>query len=228
MIVMPSSNTGFECGRLFGAYPHRMAHLIGADDKRNPPTKYAIDNGIFGAATNKREWSPEPFFGLLETIAQWKRPMWVVVPDAMGDKDETLRRWHKYAPTVRLFNVNLAFAAQDGMTPSDVPVDAHTVFIGGSTEWKWRNVKAFCDAHPRVHVGRVNTYRLLWMADKAGAASCDGTGFFRGDQTQIAGLWRYLEESENGGQPQQDLFDVPNVEAKNSMDPSPTIGASVA
>ncbi len=229
MLVMPSSNTGFECGRLFGAYPHRMAHLIGADDKRNPPThRYAIDNGIFGAASNKREWSPEPFFGLLETIAQWIPPMWVVVPDAIGDKAETLRRWEKYAPTCRLFDVPLAFAAQDGMTPADVPQDADVVFIGGSTEWKWRNVRAFTAVHPRVHVGRVNTYRLLWMADKAGAESCDGTGWFRGDQTQIAGLWKYLKESENGGQPQQDLFDALSAEVENSTDPCATIGESAA
>lgn len=229
MVVMPTSNTGFECGRLFGAYPHRMAHLIGADDKRNPPANYAIDNGIFGATSNKRVWSPEPFFGLLETIAQWKRPMWAVVPDAMGDKDETLRRWDKYAPAVKLFDVPLAFAAQDGMIPSDVPADADFVFIGGSTEWKWRSLPAFSKYHgkDRIHVGRVNTYRLCWMAHPY-AASCDGTGWFRGDQTQIAGLWRYLEESENGGQPQQDLFDALNVEAESYTDQSPITGGSAA
>lgn len=206
MLIMPSSNTGFECGRMFGAYPHRMAHLIGADDKRNPPTaKYAIDNGIFGAASASRPWSPEPFFGLLETIAQWVRPMWVVVPDAMGDKDETLRRWDQYAETCRLFDVPLAFAAQDGMTPDDVPADADVVFIGGSTPWKWKHLTDFTGACPRVHVGRVNTYRLLWMADRAGAESCDGTGWYRGDQTQIAGLWRYLQESEADGPLQLDF-----------------------
>jgi hypothetical protein len=207
MIVMPSSNTGFECGRLFGAYPHRMAHLIGADDKRNPPARYAIDNGIFGAHCSGREWSPEPFFGLLETIAQWSRPMWAVVPDSVGNREETLDRWARYAATVRLFDVPLAFAAQDGMTPDDVPDDADVVFIGGSTEWKWRNLTIFTAAFPRVHVGRVNTYRLLWMAHKAGAESCDGTGWFRGDQKQIEGLWQYLEESEAGGCPQLDLFE---------------------
>jgi len=50
-------------------------------------------------------------------------------------------------------------------------------------------------AFPRVHVGRVNTERLLWIAHYAGAESCDGTGWFRGDQQQLAGLLRYLEKS---------------------------------
>jgi hypothetical protein len=30
------------------------------------------------------------------------------------------------------------------------------------------------------------------MAHEAGAESCDGTGWFRGDQDQLAGLERYL------------------------------------
>ena len=228
MIVMPSSNTGFECGRLFGAFPHRMAHLFGCEELRNPPARYAIDNGIFGATVGKRDWTPEPFFGMLETVAQKVKPMWVVVPDAMGDKDETLRRWDKYADTCRLFEMTLAFAAQDGMTPDDVPDGAEVVFIGGSTEWKWRHLTEFTAAFPRVHVGRVNTYRLLWMADRAGAESCDGTGWFRGDQNQIAGLWRYLNESESNGQPQQNFDDALFAEVQSSTDQCPTIGESAA
>lgn len=228
MIVMPTSNTGFECGRLFGAYPDRMAHLIGADDKRTPPARYAIDNGVFGAFSSGRKWSPEPFFGLLETIAQVKRPMWAVVPDAVGDKDETLRKWDEHAEAVRLFDVPLAFAAQDGMTPDDVPENADVVFIGGSTAWKWRHLRDFTGAHSRVHVGRVNTYRLLWMAHNAGAESCDGTGWFRGDQNQIAGLWKYLDESEKETPPQLDLFGALNAEDRSYMAQCPTIGAFAA
>lgn len=203
---MPSSNTGFECGRLFGTYPNRLAHLIGAGDKRTPPARYAIDNGVFGAWSSERDWSPEPLFGLLETIGQSHPPMWTVVPDAIGDRNLTLQRWDQFASTVRLFGTPLAFAAQDGMTPDDVPSDADIVFIGGTTEWKWRNLPVFTKAFDRVHVGRVNTYRLLWMAHESGAESCDGTGFFRGDQEQLRGLWKYLEESERRNQRHPDLF----------------------
>lgn len=214
MIVMPSNNTGFESGRLFGAFPHRMAHLMSCPDKRQPVAQYAIDNGVFGAWSSGREWSAEPLFGLLETIGQGRQPMWTVVPDAIGDKDETLRMWEKYSEAISLFDSPLAFAAQDGMTPDDVPESADIVFMGGSTEWKWRNLCDFTAAFNRVHVGRVNTYRLLWMAHEAGAESCDGTGWFRGCQEQIRGLWRYLEESEKSDQCHPDLFNNANDSLK--------------
>lgn len=36
------------------------------------------------------------------------------------------------------------------------------------------------------------------VAHDAGAESCDGTGWFRGDQKQLSGLRRYLYESVAG------------------------------
>lgn len=129
----------------------------------------------------------------------------MIVPDAVGDKEKTLEMWHKHSPALRAMGVPLAFAAQDGMTPEDVPADAAIVFIGGTTSWKWRNLRSWTATFPRVHVGRVNTYRLLWMAHKAGAESCDGTGWFRGDKKQLAGLLRYLDESEHNIEPQLEL-----------------------
>lgn len=66
-------------------------------------------------------------------------------------------------------------------------------------------------AFPRIHVGRVNTERMLWMAHEAGAESCDGTGWFRGDKAQLAGLMRYLDDSTNGVRDQRNgvpLFDL--------------------
>ena len=89
-------------------------------------------------------------------------------------------------------------AVQDGMEPGDVPAEAGVVFVGGSTEWKWRTVRDWCDAFDRVHVGRVNTNGKLWECHEAGAESCDGTGWFRGDQRQLRGLIAYLERSSQG------------------------------
>ena len=90
------------------------------------------------------------------------------------------------------FGCPLAFAAQDGMTPADVPNNADVVFIGGTTSWKWRNLLSWTVAFPRVHVGRVNSRRLLEQAETAGAESCDGTGWFR-DPTRTAELEAYLK-----------------------------------
>ena len=197
MTVMPSNNTGFEAGRIFGVYPERMAHLHSVDSPREPKVgvEWALDNGIFGAWSGGREWSEKPFYRYLERFSAW-RPRWAVVPDAVADRELTLSRWREHSQRVSEFGVPLAFAVQDGMVPRDVPQEAAVVFVGGSTEWKWRNLKTWTKNFPRVHVGRVNTERLLWMAHRAGAESCDGTGWFRGDQGQLRGLVRYLEESE--------------------------------
>jgi hypothetical protein len=53
-----------------------------------------------------------------------------------------------------------------------------------------------------VHVARVNSERLLWMADDAGAVSCDGTGWMRGGEERLAELEHYLEISTGRGRPQ--------------------------
>jgi len=207
MIIMPSNNTGFDAGRIFGRFPSRMAHLHSVDSPREPKsdTPWALDNGIFGAFTTGREWREEPFYSYLDQFSAWK-PIWAVVPDAVGDRALTLQRWDDHHQAVAAFGVPLAFAVQDGMSVEDVPNQADVVFVGGTTSWKWRNLHTWTQNFPRVHVGRVNSERLLWMAHRAGAESCDGTGWFRGDRKQLAGLTRYLEESEKGEVPQLDLL----------------------
>jgi len=91
------------------------------------------------------------------------------------------------------------------MIPGDVPENAEVIFVGGSTEWKWKTMPIWCREFERVHAARVNTYRLLWMAHDCGAESCDGTGFTRGDQKQWNGLVEYLEESTHGRK-QDEMF----------------------
>ena len=193
MIVMPSHDTGFAAGRLFGMFPEWLAHLCGPDTVKEPilGVPWALDNGVFGAFTTGREWSEEPLYRFLDRFAAWN-PMWVVVPDCVGKRERTLELWNEHAPALKSFGVPLAFAAQDGMTPEDVPKDAAVVFVGGSTSWKWRNLLMWTQNFPRVHVGRVNSRRLLEQAESAGAESCDGTGWFR-DPRRTAELEAFLK-----------------------------------
>jgi hypothetical protein len=192
MVVMPSNNTGFDAGLLFGKYPGRLAHLHSVESPREPKIgiPWALDNGVFGAWQGGRKWSEEPFYRYLDQYAAWK-PLWAVVPDAVGDRKLTLSKWSEHSYAVAAFGVPLAFAVQDGMTVSDVPYNADIVFIGGSTSWKWRTLRTWTGAFPRVHVGRVNSRRLLEMAENCGAESCDGTGWFR-DPTRTKELEFYL------------------------------------
>jgi hypothetical protein len=192
MTIMPSNNTGFEAGRLFGMFPDRLAHLHNCDSIREPKQgiPWALDNGVFGAFTSGKQWSEEPLYQFLDAYAAWK-PLWVVVPDSVGNREKTLELWNHHAPALKAFGVPLAFAAQDGMIPEDVPSDASIVFVGGSTSWKWRSLPMWTEHFPRVHVGRVNSRRLLEMAERNGAESCDGTGWFR-DPKRTQELEGYL------------------------------------
>jgi len=202
MIVMPSNNSGIEIGYLAGKFHGRIGWLISPEGWRKPPAwmPYALDNGAFGAWINKRAWNPRDFLNLLEKSKTAHQPLWIVVPDVVADAEATLISWQEWSPQVRAARPNtpLAFAVQDGMTPYHVPKDAEMIFIGGTTKWKWHNLRTWTDNFPRVHVGRVNSERLLWMAHEAGAESCDGTGWMRGGADRLYELRRYLEQSTNG------------------------------
>ena len=210
MLVMPSNNTGFAAGYLFGKHPGRLGHLHSVESPREPVQgiPWAMDNGVFGAWQAGKKWSEEPLYRYLDDYAAWK-PLWVVVPDWVGDRDETLRRWDQHAPAMQAFGVPLAMAVQDGMTPADVPKECAMVFVGGSTSWKWRSLPMWTSSFHRVHVGRVNSIRLLLMAENAGAESCDGTGWFR-DPRRTAELASYLSHDHN----HPDLWNAQNADMK--------------
>lgn len=197
MIVMPANNTGIRVGYLAGKYPGTIGHLYspGAQCGPFPFIPYALDNNRFGSWKNNTGWNREQWEELLDWAKlSGQNPLWALVPDVVGDREGTLCDWQEYAPVLKRFGWPLAFAVQDGMTHRDVPHDADVVFVGGSTEWKWTTFSDWCARFPRVHVGRVNTWRNLIRADKAGAESCDGTGWTRGDQRQ----WRALEAFVSG------------------------------
>jgi hypothetical protein len=201
MMVMPANNAKMLVGYLAGKYEGRIGWLMSPGGWRNPYPwlPYAFDNGAFTVFSNGLKWDDDVFYDHVQkSVGQTHKPMWVAVPDVVGNREATLANWVTHHQRVREYGVKTAFVVQDGMTPDDLPADADVVFVGGSTNWKWQNLKMWTANHPRVHVGRVNTERLLWMAHEAGAESCDGTGWFRGDKKQLAGLLRYLEDSTKG------------------------------
>ena len=192
---MLSNNNGIRVGHLAGEYPGLVGHLYSPGGQRGPYEfmPYALDNGIYGL---REKWTPEPWIKLLD----WARlsgqsPRWALVPDAVGARELTLRRWLEFRGATASYGWPLAFAVQDGMEIHDVPKDADVVFVGGSTEWKWRTMAMWCANFPRVHVGRVNTYRRLVECEEAGAEGVDGTGWTRGDQRQWRGLVAFLRET---------------------------------
>lgn len=208
MMVMPSSNAGMVVGFLAGTYPGRIGWLLSPGDWKEPHDwlPYALDNGAFPQWEKRLPFDEAAFYAHCQRIrGRWHKPRWIAVPDVVADREGTLRSWFAHSPRVATYGCPLAFVAQDGMTPDDIPPNASVVFVGGTTDWKWRNLRNWTGAFPRVHVGRVNTERMLWSAHEAGAESCDGTGWFRGCRKQLSGLLRYLDHSTNGN-PQSSLL----------------------
>ncbi len=205
MIVMVSNLSGAVFHYLAGKHPGKVGQLYSPEGYRQPFPwmPYALDNGCY---TN---WDEPAFLKTLDKARNCGiRPLWVLVPDVVSDKSATLSRWKEWSPRLREYGWPLAFAGQDGMTPSDVPDDAEVVFMGGSIEWKHRNLERFCAAFPRIHVGRVNTERVLWLCHDFGVESVDGTGWWHRKQTQQ--LANYLEASTNDTRHEQlDLCEYP-------------------
>jgi hypothetical protein len=109
------------------------------------------------------------------------RITFAVVPDVVGDADDTLARFAELGPRVRALGYPLALAAQDGLTAAAVPwPDVDVLFIGGSTEWKLGPVPPQLIAAAQArgvpsHFARVNTLRRARYAAWLGCDSADGT-----------------------------------------------------
>jgi len=142
--------------------------------------QFALDNDAYIAYRNGKPWKVEAWINFLNKIkASGLTPRWLLVPDVVGRKIETIESWRYHYPIAKKYGWPIAFAAQDGMTQSDVPSGAQIVFVGGTTTWKWKSLPMWCENFPRVHVGRVNTFERLQIAERNGAESCDGSGFLR-------------------------------------------------
>ena len=199
-----------------GKYPGRLGWIVGPSAYKKhrfwPWINYALDNDAFAAWTNGKPWDEGAYFEMLqETKLQPVKPLWVIVPDVVGDLEATKNNWRKYAGKVAKFGWPLAFAVQDGMTSEDVfpYLDKDTgIAVGGTTEFKKRTLPIWSRLSSRtgchLHVLRVNTRRRLTACSVAGAHSVDGTSasvfsvtapLIRGwvdhlDKQTSLGLWR--------------------------------------
>ena len=156
----------------------------------------ALDNGRFPCWTHNKSWDENLFWKMLD---RYDDPLWIVVPDVVTDAVATFEEWNKWEPRLH-GKYKLALAVQDGMTPEAVMRHSNpdVIFVGGSTQWKRRTMWMWCQEFDHVHIGRINTEKWLWNAKRCGATSCDGTGWFRGDKKQLAGLMRYLDRASRG------------------------------
>lgn len=194
--MMPANQTNELVHLWAGRYPGNLGHLYtpARKERVRPWLPYVLDNGRFAEAVKGIPFDESGFITHLERYA-WleQKPLWVVVPDVPFDGTETLKWWEIWAPRLQQYELPLAMAVQDGMSVTDVlSLGPDVVFVGGTTEWKWRTVADWANAFPRVHVGRVNSPTKLHELNSLGVESCDGSGWFRGRSPQVVGLARFL------------------------------------
>lgn len=163
-------------------FPQNLGWLIGPRFWKRPRSgvAFALDNDAFQSYTNGTSYDFDAWRRFLDRVASTaEKPLWALVPDVVGQRASTLDQWVKYAPIVESYGWLTALAVQDGMGVSDVLNCApDVVFVGGTTEWKWRTAHMWCGEFERVHVGRVRVRRLPYCK-QIGAESCDGTGWMR-------------------------------------------------
>ena len=169
-----------------------------------PGEPWGLDNGAF------RDWKEgRPFDGdtwravLDKAMAQPTPPLLAVVPDAPGDRDETLRMADEWLP--QLPDLPWHIAVQDGMVPSDIegyPIAG--VFLGGTNAYKataaeWAAWARGCGL--RFHYGRAGTLNKVAHAMDVGADSIDSAFPMWTRQR-----WRLFVEAVTNGPIQTDLW----------------------
>lgn len=183
MMVMVPLNSNRVCWKFAVDHPGQFGFLIGpsyfSSGRLDKGVPIALDNDAYKAFRNNEPWNEQLYFDMLNHISNaGLKPLWVLVPDVVRDREATLLNWKRYAPRVKEYGFPIGFAAQDGMICSDVPDDAELVFVGGSTSWKWHTASFWCASFP-THIGRVNSLRLVQQAEEFGAVSVDGSGWHR-------------------------------------------------
>lgn len=169
------------------------AHQGGQAEALAAGVTWAADNGAFGAV-----YPGDDEF--LEWLASMPVAtcLFATAPDVVCDHQRTYRRSDRVIPAIRDLGYPVAFAAQNGARPYNVPWrDLDVLFLGGDTEWKIGPAarELAGEAHrlgKRVHMGRVNTLRRLRYAEHIAVDTVDGTFLTYGPRENLPRLERYL------------------------------------
>jgi hypothetical protein len=175
---------------------------------------WAGDNGAF--TTKKGGFDPEKFRTMLKRPAlQAARAtcLFVVAPDKLdvlpdgtviGDAAGTLTQFPAWAAEIKAAGFPVALVAQNGLEDmlDQVPWDlVNCLFVGGSTEWKLSMGARRCVVRAQregklTHMGRVNSYRRLSLADGWGVDTADGTFLAFGPTKNLPRLLNWIDKLE--------------------------------
>jgi hypothetical protein len=151
---------------------------------RTPLTRNALDGCPYGLDNGCFSGDLPPAWPRMLAEAETARPLFVALPDIVGDAARTLDLFEAFR--LRTNGLPRALVLQDGIEHQRIPWDdLAAVFVGGSDGFKIGQPARNCARVARmlgkwVHVGRVNEVnRLAQWLDLAD--SIDGSGISRYD-----------------------------------------------
>jgi hypothetical protein len=157
-------------------------------NKVPPEITWAADTGCF-----TRPYEHDVYFEWLGA-ANKDTCLFATAPDVVGDWDATVELSKPILPLIRDAGYPAAVVLQNGC--KTVPWnDVDAVFIGGDDGfkegWDAYNLTIEAKQHGKwVHMGRVNSWRRMFIAAKWGCDSVDGTYLAFGPDI----LWPRLEQ----------------------------------
>lgn len=167
-----------EISRLDKKYNHEFWQL------RTPLTNYALSGKPYGLDNGCFSRFPEKKWKKLLSDAEINTPVFVCLPDIVGDARRTLDLFNVFKPLTS--GLPRALVLQDGISNYEIPWnDIEAVFVGGSDDFKISQeainaCKVAKMLGKWVHVGRVNSeMRVKNWLDLGD--SLDGSGISRFD-----------------------------------------------
>lgn len=181
-----------------GKYPGSVGLLISPSYRKKVPIDpwmpFALDNDAYTSWSQNKPWDEQCWKDMLNEVRMRRlTPLWCAVPDVVGDRLGTLRKWKQYSGIVLDFGWPVAFCVQDGMTPIDVPAEAEVVFVGGTDGWKYPNLGVWTSNFCRVHCARVHGTKMFEACDRLNCESIDGSGWFRCAPEHLPQIQRFIE-----------------------------------
>jgi DNA-binding XRE family transcriptional regulator len=198
------------------AHEHSIGLLVTPDTARSLTRHiagypfWAADNACFN---HPEDFDADKYLAWLSTFPLEQRSscLFAPAPDVVGDAVKTLERSAPVLPLIRSLGFKAALVAQDGLENLTVPWDELDVlFIGGSTEWKLSPAARELSAEAkrrgkRIHMGRVNSFKRLKIADDFGCDTADGTYLAFGPTINLPRLLGWLNQLSASGQPSPDV-----------------------
>ncbi len=159
---------------------------------------WAVDNGCY---SQPQKYSNDGYLSWLGKL-DYKKCLFATAPDVVGDAEATLERTVTMLPRIRALGYKVAFVAQDGAKIDGLPwSDFDCLFIGGTNKFKLSQAAGDLIAHALhlgkwVHMGRVNSYKRIRLANVLGVHSVDGTYLSFGPEKLLPNIELWLNELE--------------------------------